>query len=134
MPLDINKIFNIKTVNNIQKFNLDLSKYDDLKTLRADIYELKKKEKIKGIGHKKPNYLPKDNIEKGLTLQDITNKRTLENVKKYNVDVSKFPTLDDLRKYIRYVQTKQYFESHKATVLEQIRNSYYKKKGKSAEI
>lgn len=55
----------------------------------------------------------KDSAGRGLELKDIKHKTTLENIKKYNIDISNFDSLLSLRDFIHKLKVKDYQELHK---------------------
>ena len=125
MPIDIRTINNVKTKKNIEKFNIDVSNFDDIKELRKHIQLLQNKDRLQALKKKR---------EEALTSQEppsleTINKHAKKSIEKYNIDISNFKTKGELLSHLRQLAMKSYLDKNRDKI-----NSYYREKARETKI
>lgn len=109
MPITLENVNNVRTQANITKYNLDLSKFDTVKDLRNAIRKLQYSER-----NKKRQTLPISLPSSPSWVSEIT-KKTMDNVRKYNLNLNDFKTKEEVGKAIQRIKMKEYRLKKKET-------------------
>lgn len=116
--LKLEDVRNIKTLQNIEKLNIDVSQFTNLKDLRAYITKQKKKTKFVDETKVDPNRIP------------YQLKKTIE---KHNIDLSQFATRGELNKFLCKLNFNTYYEKNKEKVNKYYLDKYYERSNKKHE-